>query len=136
MEIQREKSQEDSSNEILEMIKILWNERENQKQKDQVIELDLRKNHQELQHLQKKLIQFEEEVLSLRREKAEQTTKMKLLEEELKKMKEENNRLIPLNKIHPETPTPKDCRPVAVCSALVKLLENRRSILSDIFMTC
>ena len=45
MEIQREKSQEDSSNEILEMTKILWNERENQKQKDQVIELELRKNH-------------------------------------------------------------------------------------------
>ena len=47
MEIQREKSQEDTSNEILEMIKILWNERENQKQKDQVIELELRKNHQD-----------------------------------------------------------------------------------------
>ena len=36
-----------------------------------------------------------------------------------------NTRLIPLNKIHPETPTPKDCRPIAVCSALVKLLESR-----------
>ena len=36
-----------------------------------------------------------------------------------------NTCLIPLNKIHPETPTPKDCRPIAVCSALIKLLESR-----------
>ena len=36
-----------------------------------------------------------------------------------------DTRPIPLNKVHPETPTPKDCRPIAVCSALVKLLESR-----------
>ena len=36
-----------------------------------------------------------------------------------------NTRLIPLNKVHPEIPTPKDCRPIAVNSALVKLLESR-----------
>ena len=36
-----------------------------------------------------------------------------------------DTRLIPLNKVHPETPTPKDCRPIAVCSALEKLLESR-----------
>ena len=36
-----------------------------------------------------------------------------------------NTRLIPLNKVHPEIPTSKDCRPIAVNSALVKLLESR-----------
>ena len=36
-----------------------------------------------------------------------------------------STRLIPLNKLHPEVPTPKDCPPIAVQSALVKLLESR-----------
>ena len=34
-------------------------------------------------------------------------------------------RLIPLNKVHPNTPTPKDCRPIAVSSPMIKLLESR-----------
>jgi len=36
-----------------------------------------------------------------------------------------DTRLIPLNKVHPDTPTPKDCRPIAVCSSIIKLLESR-----------
>ena len=36
-----------------------------------------------------------------------------------------DTRLIPLNKVHPDIPTPKDCRPIAVCSALIKILESR-----------
>ncbi len=35
------------------------------------------------------------------------------------------NRLIPLNKAHPDTPTAKDCRPIMISSALTKILESR-----------
>ena len=34
-------------------------------------------------------------------------------------------RTIALNKLHPEIGTAKDCRPIAVCSALIKLVESR-----------
>ena len=44
-------------------------------------------------------------------------------------------RLIPLNKVHPEIPGPKDCRPVAVCSNLIKLIESRPRRELDTYMT-
>jgi hypothetical protein len=44
-------------------------------------------------------------------------------------------RLIPLNKIHPEIPKPKDCRPIIVSSPLIKLLESRLKKKLDQYMT-
>lgn len=46
-----------------------------------------------------------------------------------------HTRLIPLNKNHPNTPTPKDCRPIAVCSALLKLIESRSRKTLETYMT-
>jgi len=36
-----------------------------------------------------------------------------------------STRLIPLNKCHPDVPTAKDCRPIAIQSPIIKLLEAR-----------
>ena len=36
-----------------------------------------------------------------------------------------DQRLLPLNKVHPQVPKPQDCRPIIVSSPLVKLLEVR-----------
>ena len=43
-------------------------------------------------------------------------------------------RLIPLNKVHPNTPTPKDCRPIAVSSPMIRLLESRPRKTLEMYM--
>jgi len=52
-----------------------------------------------------------------------------------KNSKHFETRLIPLNKVHPNVPSKKDCRPIAVSSALVKLLESRLRRKLEDYMT-
>ena len=44
-------------------------------------------------------------------------------------------RLVPLNKVHPDIPSSKDCRPIAIQSPIVKLLESRLKPKLDAYIT-
>jgi len=44
-------------------------------------------------------------------------------------------KIIPLNKVHPQIPSNKDCRPIAVQSPIVKLMESRLKSKLDNYMT-
>ena len=77
-----------SDSELLNMIKVLWNERENQKEKFQIFQEDAEKTRGEIANLQTQLIQLEEESFKLRREKTEHDSHIRDMERNFSKLEQ------------------------------------------------
>ena len=70
----------------MEMVRVLWNEREDRKLKEERMEQEIQQNHQVIQQLQIKLNQVEEDYHIIRKERLENIDTLKAREKTIREL--------------------------------------------------